>query len=94
MLPLFTQPYIITLLPSNEKSFLLNDWFGTSDLPWSFEPRNLCVEIFTIGFAVTLKMFYSIRLRGTKEEQGLATIGHLDIFSMFSGERQRKSRET
>ena len=38
-------------------------------------------------------MFYSIRLRGMKEEQGLATIGHLEIFSKSSGERQRKSRE-
>ena len=52
MLLLFTQPYIITLLPSNEKSFTLNDWFGKSDLPWSFEPRNLSGEKFTNGLAV------------------------------------------
>ena len=37
---------------------------------------------------------YFIRLRGTKEEQEWAFIGHLEIFSMSSGDRQRKSRGT
>ena len=39
-------------------------------------------------------MCYFIRLRGTKEGQECASIGQLEIFSMPSGERQRKSRGT
>ena len=37
---------------------------------------------------------YFIRLRGRKKGQGCASIGHLEVFSMSSGERQRKSRGT
>ena len=37
---------------------------------------------------------YFIRLRGTKEGQECASLGHLEIFPMSSGERQRKSRVT
>ena len=44
--------------------------------------------------AVVFKKCYFIRLRGTKEGQECASIGHLEIFSMSSGERQRKSRGT
>ena len=63
-------------------------------MPWSFEPRNLCGEKFTNGLAVACKKFHCIRLRGAKEEQEWATIGHLEIFSISSGESQRKSRGT
>ena len=41
---------------------------------------------------VVFKKCYFKRLRGTKEEQEYASIGHLEIFSMSSGERQRESR--
>ena len=34
------------------------------------------------------------KVRGTKEGQECASLGHLEIFSMSSGERQRKSRVT
>ena len=44
--------------------------------------------------AVVFKKCYFKRLRGTKEGQECASIGHLEIFSMSSGERQRKSRGT
>ena len=44
--------------------------------------------------AVWLNKCYFIRLRGTKEGQECASIGHLEIFSMSSGERQRKNRVT
>ena len=46
----------------------------------------------TSGPAVAFKKFYSIRLRGTKEEHEWVSIGHVEIFSMSSGERQRRSR--
>ena len=94
MLPLSTQSHIIALLPSNEKSFTLYDGFGKSALLWSFEPRDISGEKFTYGMAVVFKKCYFIRLRGTKEGQECASIGHLEIFSMSSGERQRKSRGT
>ena len=94
MLPLFTQPNIIALLPSNEKSFTRNDGFGKSDLLWSSEPKNLSREKFTYWLAVAFKKCYFMRLRGIKEGQECASIGHLEIFSMSSGERQRKSRGT
>ena len=35
-----------------------------------------------------------MRLRGTKEGQECASLGHLEIFPMSLGERQRKSRVT
>ena len=38
--------------------------------------------------------WYFIRLRGTKEGQECASMGHLEIFSMSSGERLRNSRKT
>ena len=38
--------------------------------------------------------WYFIRLRGTKEGQECASIGRLEIFSMSSGERGRKSGGT
>ena len=44
--------------------------------------------------AVVYKKFYYIWLRGTKERQECASIGHIEIFSMSLGERQRKSRGT
>ena len=43
--------------------------------------------------AVQSNKCYFIRLRVTKEGQECASIGHLEIFSMSSGERQRKTRE-
>ena len=94
MLPLFTQSHITGVLHSNEKSFTLYDGFGKSALIWSFKPRNLSGEKFTYGMAVVFKKCYFIWLRGTKEGQECASIGHLEIFSMSSGERQRKSRGT
>ena len=94
MLLLFTQPHIIALPPSNEKSFKLYDWFGKSVLIWSFDPRNLSGEKFTHGMAVAFKKCYFIKLRGKKEGQECASIGHLEIFSMATDERQRKSRGT
>ena len=57
---------------------------------WSFEPRSLFGEKFTNGIAVAFKKCYFIRLRGTKEGQECASVGHLEIFSMSSGKRQRK----
>ena len=42
--------------------------------------------------AVVFKKCYFIWLRGTKEGQECASMGHLEIFSMSSDERQRKSR--
>ena len=44
--------------------------------------------------AVVFKKCYFKRLRGTKEGQECASIGHLEIFSMSSGERLRNSRGT
>ena len=76
------------------KSFTLYDGFGKSALLWSFEPRNLSGEKFTYGMAVWPNNCYFIRLRGTKEGQECASIGHLEIFSMFSGETQKKSSGT
>ena len=61
---------------------------------WSFKPRNLSRDKFTYGMAVVFKKCYFIWLRGTKEGQECASIGHLEILSMSSGERQRKTRGT
>ena len=44
--------------------------------------------------AVVFKKCDFIWLRGTKKVQERASIGHLEIFSMPSGEGQRKSRGT
>ena len=44
--------------------------------------------------AVWPNKLYFIRLRGTKEGQECSSLGHLEIFPMSSGERQRKSRGT
>ena len=38
--------------------------------------------------------FYFIRLRRRKQGQGCASVGHLEVFSMSSGERPRKSGGT
>ena len=51
-------------------------------------------EKFNYGMAAVFEKCYFIMLRGTKEGQECASIGHLEIFSMSSGERQRKSRGT
>ena len=61
---------------------------------WSFEPRDVSEEKFTYGTAVVFKKCKFIRLRGTKEGQECASLGHLEIFPMSSGERQRKSTGT
>ena len=90
MLPLSTQSHIIALLPSNEKSFTLYDGFGKSALLWSFEPRNLWRKIHLWVAAVFEKCYFVI-LRGTKEGQECASRGHPEIFSISSGESQRKS---
>ena len=37
---------------------------------------------------------YFIKLRRTKEGQECSSLGHLEIFSISSGERQRKARGT
>mgnify|MGYP001802815175 CR=1 FL=1 len=55
-------------------------------------PRNLYGEKAKYGMVVVFKKCYFIRLRGTKEGQKCASIGHLEIFSSSSGERQKKSR--
>ena len=57
-------------------------------MPWSFAPRNLS------GTAVAFKKCNFIMLRGTKEGQECASVGHLETSSMYSGERQRKSKGT
>ena len=59
---------------------------------WSFKPRNLPGGKFTHVMAVVLKNCYFICLRGTKEGQECASIGHLEIFSTPSGKRQKKIR--
>ena len=46
---------------------------------------------FTYGMAVVFKKCYPIWLRGSRGGQECASNGHLEIFSMSSGERQRKS---
>ena len=55
----------------------------------SFTPRNLSGEKFTNGMAVWPKKCNFIRLSGTKEGQECASLKHLEISSMSSGERQR-----
>ena len=93
MLPLFTKHHNFALLQSNGKDFTLNDSFLKPDLLWSFEPKKTyCKEKFTYGLAVAFKVCYFIMLRGRKEGQECASIGHLEIFSISSGERPRKSR--
>ena len=77
-------------MPSNGKGFTLHDRFLKPDLLWSFEPKNLVKKNSLTGWLY--KKCYFIRLRGTKEGQERASIGHLEIFSISSGERQRKSR--
>ena len=94
MLPLSTQSHIIALMPSNEKSFTLYGGFGKSAFVLSFEPRDISGEKFTYGMAVVFKKRSFTRLRGTKEGQECASIGHLGTFPASSGERQRKSRVT
>ena len=59
-----------------------------------FEPRNLSGEKSTYGMIVVFKMCYFMRQRGTNKWKKFASIGHLEIFSMSSGERLRKSRGT
>ena len=49
---------------------------------------------FNQDMAVWPNKCYFIRLRGAKEGQECASLGHLEIFSMSSGERQRKTRGT
>ena len=49
---------------------------------------------FNQGKVVRPNKSYFIRLRGRKQGQGCASVGHLEVFSMSSGERQRKSRGT
>ena len=83
MLPLFTQPHIIAMPPSN----------GKSDLLWSFEPQKFCRKKFTYGLVVAFKKCYFIQLRGIKEGQDCASIGHLEIFSMSPGERRGRVEE-
>ena len=90
MLPLFTQSHLIALLPSNKKSLTLYDGFGKLALLWRFEPRNFSGVKFTYGMAAVFKKRYCIWLRGTKEGQECASLGHLEFFLMSSGERQRK----
>ena len=80
-------------VPSNE-DFYVNDGFGKSALLWGFEPTNVCGEKFIYGMAFVFEKSYFIRLRGTKEGQECSSTGHLEIFSMSSGERQRKKRGT
>ena len=94
MLPLFTQPHIIALQPSNRKSVTLFDGFRKLALLYCFKPRNLPGEKFTYWMVVALKLCYFIRLRGTKEGQECASVWPLEIFSISSGERQMKSRRT
>ena len=77
------------MLPSNGKSFTLYV-FGKSALPGSFDPRNFYGEKFTYGMAAVFKKCYFIWLKRAKEGQECASIGHLKIFSMSSGVRQRK----
>ena len=92
--PLLTQSHIIAMLLSNEESFTLYDGFGKAALLRSFEPRNPSGKISLMGLLSHLKKRYFIRLWGTKEGQECASKGHIEIFSMSSGERQRKSRRT
>ena len=84
MLPLFTEPRIIAMPPSN----------GKSDLLRSFEQKKFCRKKFTYGLVVAFNKCYFIRLRGTKEGQECASIGHLEIFLMYPVEKQGKSRGT
>ena len=90
MLCLFTQFHIVALQPSNKRSFILYDGFGKSALLWSFEPRNFSGVKLTYGMAAVFKKCYFIGLRGRKEGQECASLGHLEFFLMSSGERQRK----
>ena len=57
-------------------------------MPWSFAPKNLS------GMVVALKKCNFIRLRGTKQGQECASIGHLESVTKSSGEKQEKSRGT
>ena len=74
------------------KDFYMIWWVWKLALLWNFEPRNISEEKFTYGMAVVFKTCYIIRLRGTKEGHECASIGYLEIFSMSSSVRQRKSR--
>ena len=55
MPPLFSQPHIVALRPSNGKDFTLNYGFQQSDFLWSFEPRKLSGENFIDGLSVAFK---------------------------------------
>ena len=58
------------------------------------KPRRPFLREVNQEMAVWPNECYFIRLRGRTEGQACASIGHLKIFSMSSGERQRKSRGT
>ena len=49
-------------------------------------------KMYFFMMAVAFKKCYIIRLRQTKKGLEFASIGHLEMFSMSSGERLRKSR--
>ena len=65
-----------------------------SDLTKSYKLRRLFVSRFNQEMAVWLKKCYFIKLGGTKEVQECASMLHLEISSMSSGEKPRKSRGT
>ena len=95
MLPLFTQPHIIAMPPTNEKSLTLTMVGLESPICYGFLNQKTSVEKeITNGLAAAFKKCYFIRLVGTKEGQECASLGHLENFSMSLGERQRKSRGT
>ena len=65
-----------------------------SQLHYGVLDQETSEEKFTYGMAAVFEKCCFIMLRGTKEGQECASIGHLEIFSMSSGESQRKSRRT
>ena len=88
MLPLFTQPHIIAMPPTNEKSITLTMVGLESPICYAVLNQKTSVEKeITNGLAVAFKKCYFIRLVGTKEGQECASLGHLENFSMSLGEK-------
>ena len=63
--------------PNHNQQRLVINWF-VSDLTWRHEPRRLFIRKFNQEMAVWPNKLYFIRLRGTKEGQECASLGHLE----------------